>query len=139
MRCRSGFCNHYRAMSQHATCEAGVSYEQFKGKPHSDVPCFFEGEPPTEKSPLCELALYPTPEQLAERDAEIKKRFEGMVKARKAIVDYLGGPWKRGMGGSAGSILCPVCGSGTLRFTRSSYNGHIHAACSSQDCVSWME
>lgn len=35
---------------------------------------------------------------------------------------------------------CPVCcESNVLQFTRSGYNGHIHAKCATDGCVSWME
>lgn len=71
--------------------------------------------------------------------AELAKRFEAIGTARKAIVEACGGPWKKGMGGKAEAIACPVCGSGQLSFTRSGYNGHIHARCSTPSCVSWME
>jgi hypothetical protein len=39
----------------------------------------------------------------------------------------------------AGVMPCPVCKSGTLRYSRSGYNGHVHAACSNCECVRWME
>jgi hypothetical protein len=59
--------------------------------------------------------------------------------ARKAIVEHLGGPWKRGMAGAAGNIPCPVCNAGRLHFTRAGYNGHVHAHCTTGGCVAWME
>ena len=30
-------------------------------------------------------------------------------------------------------------GKETLQFSRSGYNGHIHAKCSTDKCVAWME
>lgn len=139
MRKRRGFCNHYRAMSEHDTCEAGVAYETIKGMDFGKRPCFFEGEPPV-KSTLCELAMYPTPDELAARDAELKKRFEGTALARQAIVAACGGPWKKGMASFSGVIDCPVCEKPkSLGYSRAGYNGHIHARCSTIGCVSWME
>jgi hypothetical protein len=38
-----------------------------------------------------------------------------------------------------GSIKCPICNLGELRYSRASYNGHVHARCSNKTCVSWME
>ena len=35
-------------------------------------------------------------------------------------------------------LECPVC-KGRLHVSQSSYNGHIHGKCETQDCVSWME
>lgn len=52
------------------------------------------------------------------------------------------GPWnkKKYRVGGAGRIDCPACGGHeTLGFTRAAYNGHIHAACKTDGCVSWME
>ena len=67
-------------------------------------------------------------------------QFVGMAKARNAIVDSLGGPWKRGTPGASGTIDCPVCdGKKMLQFSRAGYNGHIHAACGTDGCVCWME
>lgn len=61
-------------------------------------------------------------------------------KARAAIVEHLGGPWKKGTPSAVGKIDCPVCGGKeTLAFRRAGYNGHIHAQCSTDGCVSWME
>ena len=39
----------------------------------------------------------------------------------------------------AGIMDCPVCKTGKLKYSRSSYNGHIHAACTTVNCVAWME
>jgi hypothetical protein len=39
----------------------------------------------------------------------------------------------------AGEMSCPVCNKGTLRYSRAAYNGHVHAHCTSGNCVSWME
>lgn len=39
----------------------------------------------------------------------------------------------------AGTMPCPVCKTGTLRYSRAALNGHIHAACTTKTCVSWME
>lgn len=68
------------------------------------------------------------------------ERFENVVKAREAIVAACGGPWKKGTVGSSGTIPCPVCGKdASLQYSRSGYNGHVHARCDTQDCVAWME
>jgi len=39
----------------------------------------------------------------------------------------------------SGNMKCPVCETGNLRYSRAAYNGHIHATCSTEGCVSWME
>lgn len=71
---------------------------------------------------------------------DVQVLFEKTMRARGAIVEHLGGPWKKGVEGSVGQIDCPVCGNkDCLRFSRAGVNGHIHAACLTKDCVSWME
>jgi hypothetical protein len=131
------FCNHYRAMSEHKTCKADVPYDKFKGQPFDARPCFCRNGVAHSG---CELAVFPTAEELAAEEAVWEKRFADTGRARKAIVEHLGGPWKRGMKGAAGLINCPVCGAeDSLRFTRAGYNGHIHAECQTENCVRWME
>ena len=136
------FCNHYRAMAHHKTCEADVEYDSFKGLSFDKRPCFARlvkkaGE---YVAPCgCDKAQFPTAEEIAAEDAEFQKIFERSMTARQAIVAHLGGPWKRGMPGSSGQIQCPICTTGNLQFSRAGYNGHIHAACTTEGCVRWME
>lgn len=132
------FCKSYRAMSDHETCHAGVEYAKFKGMTFDKRPCFCKpgGAPPSG----CDSAEFPTEQEIAEQDAECDRRLKQTMDARDAIVKHLRGPWKRGMKGSSGLIDCPVCGEHeTLQFSRSGYNGHIHARCITQGCVAWME
>ncbi len=44
----------------------------------------------------------------------------------------------RGCSGK-GSIPCPICKTGRLAYQVASLNGHMHAACTTKGCVSWME
>ena len=132
------FCNHYRSMHDNETCKVGVAYETLKNIPFEKRTCFCR--PGKEPNEGCSLMEMPTAEQLAAEEEEFVKLFERMNKARAAIVAHLGGPWKREMVGSRGAIDCPVCGAKeTLHFSRSGYNGHIHATCATKNCVSWME
>lgn len=39
----------------------------------------------------------------------------------------------------SGKMKCPICRIGELSYSRSIYNGHVHARCSSENCVNWME
>lgn len=131
------WCKHYRGMHEKEACEAGIRFDSLAG--HRQ-PGFFDTCPCFGPQGACEKAEYPTAEEMAARDAEIAERFARIGKARDAIVESLGGPWKRGTPGASGAIDCPVCsGPKTLRFSRAGYNGHIHAACTTDDCVRWME
>jgi hypothetical protein len=75
------------------------------------------------------------PEERAEAEASLAR----ISAARQAIVDKIG-PYERGKSWSAlGTIPCPNCEGGTLHYSRSSYNGHIHGQCTTPDCTWWME
>lgn len=133
------WCKHYRGMSERDHCEAGVTFASLENAGTrlfmQTCPCFGP-----EQSTKCDLAKYPTAEEMAAEEEEFEKRLENTIRARAAIVQHLGKPWKKGMSGSQGLIDCPVCkGTATLHFTRAGYNGHIHARCVTVDCVSWME
>ena len=135
----SGWCKHYRGMHKSDSCEAGVLFASLPGH---GVGGFFESCPcfGVQRTGTCEKAEYPTVEEMAAEDAEIKVRIQHVVSARSAIVADCGGPWKRGERSVSGVIDCPVCKQpSSLSYSRSGYNGHIHAGCSTNDCVRWME
>lgn len=135
---RSDWCKHYRGMYRRETCEAGVRFDSLPGR---GVKGFLQTCPCLNRNGAdCEKAEYRTDEEIAAERAEVAKRLEQIGIARDAIVAALGGPRKRGMPGASGTIDCPVCGKEkSLAFSRSSYNGHIHAQCLTDGCVSWME
>lgn len=135
-RKRQIWCKHYRAMHGNATCEAGVAYDSLKPINHDLCPCF---GPQSAEPPLCQLAVYPTAEEIEAEDKHFAELFQRTVTARCAIVEHLGGPWKKGMKSAGGAIECPVCKTGQLKFSRAGINGHIHAACTTNTCVMWME
>lgn len=131
------WCKHYHGMYEKETCEAGVRFDSL---PHVGTRQFRDTCPCFGPRGGCEHAIYPTEEELAAKEAAINERFEKTRAARTAIVNSLGGPWKRGMPGARGAIDCPVCsGEKALQFSRSGYNGHIHATCTTYGCVRWME
>lgn len=128
---RTIWCKHYRGRYHNDTCEAGVIYADLPVIPADQSPCFGPGRNG------CSLAEYPTAEEIAAEDRMFREAMERTKKARAAIVSHIG-PWKRGEG-AGGSIPCPVCETGTLKYSRAGCNGHIHAACTTADCVRWME
>lgn len=131
------WCKHYRGMARSESCEAGV---RFDALPNHGTREFMGSCPCFGPSSGCDKAEYPTAEEMAAEDAAHEKRFGSVMKARSAIVESLGGKWKRGTHRASGVIDCPVCsGEKTLRFSRAGVNGHIHASCSTKDCVRWME
>lgn len=73
------------------------------------------------------------------RDDEIKEFLSKMKVARAAIMEKITelGQKKKNV---TGQIPCPVCKVGTLSYSRAGrFNGHIHANCSTEGCVQWME
>lgn len=144
---RSGKCVHYNG-TVNDRCEAGVNYKELAGPGEAygtRLPChgpdyrLASGRPlPRADVVICDKRHEPTPEEIAADERDARERGERIGKARRAIVEHLGGPWKKGTPGASGSIPCPCCG-GTLRFSRAGYNGHIHAGCSTPECVRWME
>lgn len=134
---RKSWCKHYRGMHEKDACEAGVKFVDLKGHGTTgffdSCPCFGPGSE-------CDKAVYPTAEEQEAEEKAVEERFAMTMIARAMITESLGGPWKRGMVGSQGRIDCPNCGAAQgLRFSRSGYNGHIHASCSTGGCLSWME
>jgi hypothetical protein len=59
------------------------------------------------------------------------------LKRRYKEGDKIVKPGAHGFSGS-GEFPCPVCQAGTLRYSRAS-NGHVHAGCTTDTCVRWME
>jgi hypothetical protein len=135
---REGKCIHFNGTSN-PFCEKAVRYEDVtdRSATPASMPCIAKYNTNGSK---CELLQLPTAEEIAADRKELDERVEKMVRAREAIVAACGGKWKEGMPGSQGRIDCPACGKpNTLGFIRSGRNGHIHARCWTEGCVSWME
>jgi hypothetical protein len=125
-------CAHFNGV-QNDTCKAGVNYES--AFPTGGIPCFRVSESPGR----CSLVQLPTREQATqryeEREAQIEKSLNAM---RAAHADAA----EKGFGKRNGGVSqcpCPACGTGTIRYSVASLNGHMHARCTTQGCVSWME
>ena len=66
------FCIHYQAAALYKVCKKGIEYASFANK--REMPCWDDAVGG------CPLAEYPTPEQIAERNAWIAQRMDGMIK-----------------------------------------------------------
>ncbi len=124
-------CAHFTGV-QHDRCRVGVPYEFVKeGKTFA---CFQDEA----NGLVCEKAHFPTREE-----AEIEKKaddvaYERHRRAHRAVHDDAKA---KGLGrghGGEGVLVCPLC-QGSLVYSVASYNGHIHARCRTEGCVSWME
>lgn len=127
------WCKHRTAFSSDIkVCKVGIDFHQFMAPGQMDMmPCL--GKSP-EAIARCLQYCGHTDEELAERERDMNERCERMGKIRKAIVTHIDktDEW-------VGTIKCPACESGTVRYSRAKYNKHIHAACSTPDCAAWME
>lgn len=147
-----GSCIHFNG-TQNKLCERGVAYEQFRpGLPciqflhksarggtylkPGEVPATtkpFPGAQPKERCPFYEE---PTDAQVQadreESEACLKKTFAAIAVASKWRVKPKPASDRREV------VECPVC-KGRLHLSQSSYNGHVHGKCETENCVSWME
>lgn len=125
-----GRCVHFTGISN-PCCEAGINYDDVRQDSKNFLerfPCFRGGPD------VCELREFPTPEAVAAEEAHWGEAVANMIRARVAIVEHSGG--KRGV---VGSIACPCCEGGTLKYSVAGINGHVHAACTTPGCAQWME
>ena len=138
-------CVHFTGISQ-TTCNAGVAYASVQ-REHPPIPyrrgsgAVYESRrslPCVDSLNLggaaCEKRCMPTPEAVAAKVEADNRAVEAMLTARHAIVQVTDG--RRGV---HGSIACPACKSGSLTYSVAGSNGHIHARCSTDGCVAWME
>lgn len=153
---------HCRAGVEYATVETKVEFtSSSKNNPrpyhnHSAHPCF---KSDAHLTGGCSKCQYRTAEEVAKDHADILKSIADVGRARKAIVADLekrhadkdrkvtfnaesnqeveDGPTNFVSG--SGIIICPICTTGSLRYSRAGYNGHVHARCSTDGCVAWME
>lgn len=152
---------HCKAGVEYATVEKKVDYTYsrdggHKYEAHSAHPCFKHELPLTEG---CAKCRFPTPEEIMAHDEDATGWIKKITIAHKAILTELqrrhssgdelvklnanshheveDGP--TGFLSGSGFMACPVCSEGKLRYSRASYNGHVHAHCSTSGCVSWMQ
>ena len=147
-------CIHFNGV-QNEKCLAGIDYKSFQ----CGLPCLKY----MNRDAKCEKRQEPTEEQIKTELAEYES-MDGAIDrinvAREAILQELRRRWKEGpipVGVTAprdisrfhkpqsnyfcgaGVMQCPICRTGKLKYSRSTYNGHVHARCSTDGCVAWME
>lgn len=149
---KHGQCIHFNGMLN-KLCARGVAYDQF----HPGKPCIqtlskaangstyfrpgevaastkpFPGAQPKERCPFYEE---PTDEQVQADRAEAEVFFKRAEAALRVASDWRVRP--KPTEDRRGTVECPVC-KGKLHLSQSSYNGHVHGACETPGCVSWME
>lgn len=124
-------CVHFNGI-QHGACKAGVNYADVRDettRPHG-FPCLAQ---------YAGNATCPKLERMSREQAEAE---EAAFQAAFARVNTCRGAIKEKHGKARGirdEMPCPMGCGGTLRYSIASYNGHIHGACSTDGCASWME
>jgi hypothetical protein len=71
--------------------------------------------------------------RVAEQAKITKAIEEAVVTARAAIMEHT-----RGARCVTGNIPCQNCGTGILLYSVA-YNGHVHAQCTTAECLNWIE
>jgi len=154
---RAERCRHFNGV-QHDKCEAGICYKSLQAGGLM-LPCLpWHNDKPAAD---CDKYATYTSEEVAEQEREIERSISGTITARKAIVaelerrhaagdktvvskphhddDFGETGCRSAYVAGVGAIPCPVCKTGTLKYSRAACNGHVHAACSTDGCVRWME
>lgn len=119
-------CRHFTGMYQKETCAAGVRYDDVRAP--GQIPCL-----DCAVTSCPSQSLY-SEDELAEQERQALESFRRIGVTRDAIVKAT-----EGKQGVAGQIPCPICEHGTVAYRVSGYNGHIHAACTTESCVRWIE
>jgi len=128
-------CRHFNGI-QHKICKAGVSYPA--GSPGTAMPCIprlANGRPVWACEKFEIMSRDEAEKEADERIAAMRRTMNARLAAKD---DAKAKGFGRGHGGVS-SIPCPVCDGGILHYSVAYVNGHMHAACSTQGCVSWME
>lgn len=114
---------------KHPVCKVGINYHEFPSQ-YNKMPCLGETE---EARKLCPKYLALTARQLEEKEKETNARFQRIGTIRQKIVETVKATKVR-----HGTMKCPCCPLRVVSYYQAS-NGHVHAACSTVNCASWME
>lgn len=159
--CKAGVC--YRDVTTNPDDRLGIAFR----KPCVDWAAYDSHRGNGKMSPAqlenweqrgkCDKFELPSKEELEAEEKEIEAFSANVFIARSAILDELRRRWlekdnisapaditnffqpQKNYYCGAGVMDCPICRTGKLSYSRSSYNGHVHASCNSSGCVRWME
>ena len=137
-------CRFYRGTTHHETCLADVNLRELVGGPDlgwgTRLPCLgrlFEAK--NGERATCDKRSCWTVEEAEARELDHQRRIEHAMTAMNAARQHAKSQgFKKGRGGE-GELSCPVCQTGTLRYSVAAYNGHLWGACSTDNCVRWMQ
>jgi hypothetical protein len=124
-------CKHFTGI-QHDVCKAGVAYKDVRDestRPYG-FPCFADES----RNAVCAKRELTTRDEAEAEEREFQAAFARVKTCRSAIKKNHGEA--RGL---HGEMPCPTECGGTLHYSISGYNGHIHGDCTTAGCASWME
>ena len=149
-----GTCIHFNGI-QNTACARGVAYDvnwpngpkpciQWIGKSARGGTYLEPGEEPAERKPwpgadeakACPFRQEPTSAEVQEDRIKTEAYMKKAMTAIKVASAWRVKP--KPAADRAEVVTCPVC-DGRLHLSQSSYNGHVHGKCETDDCVSWME
>ncbi len=137
-----GRCKHYNGslallMGESHCCHAGIDIRKATGG--SDTGWFLRMPCRAETETQCKHYAEPTTEEVQASEAERKRGMDALI-ARMTILSPLIVKLKdeNADEGGEGALDCPIC-KGVLRWSISSYNGHIRMQCETEQCVNFME
>lgn len=128
--CSLKTCKHFTGI-MYRKCDEGIAYKDVR---RTDCQPYRFACLPDGADIHCASREYPTAQEVDVKEEAIALRLRNILTARKAIDKHTSG--RRGV---QGKMTCPVCGTGTLSYSVAGYNGHIHAQCSTPECVAWLE
>lgn len=134
------YCQHYtRGKGADMICSAGMDIEAIKRVPTGKKkikwgPCI-EGHLLDDPTSHCPKWIRRTREMGEKRADAIERSIRMMTELAPFLSE-----WRKKLPiGKQEIVDCPVCKTGKLHLSQSSYNGHVHGTCETKDCVSWME
>ncbi len=133
-------CIHFSGI-QHERCKAGIHVRELVGGSDfgwaARLPCL--GMDAAKCEVECPSRNLPNREEAEAIIDASDKMFDLALSVMRAAKQHAK-QQALGVGnGGRGEIPCPSGCGGTLRYSVASVNGHMHAACTSKGCVSWME
>ena len=142
------YCQHYKP--QHGIgnnanwCQAGCDREAVRVQPSMEdkargvfgQPCL-SGHLLPDATAVCSKWIRRTREMGEARADRIEASIRAMELVGPVVAQWRS--WsKRNRVGKAEVIECPAC-KGRLHLSQAAINGHVHGACETKGCVSWME
>lgn len=135
------YCTHYapqRGLEAGDYCAIGcdaskrMADARKAGEP-SMTPCIGGHKTPNVKT-LCPKWERRSLEHAEQRADSIERSMKRMEVSGPVII-----AWRNKLPiGKTKIIECPCC-KGKLHLSQSSYNGHVHGRCETDDCLNWME